>query len=202
MKMLCVAWAVMGLAGCSSNPWSESFRAASDEPPAARDAAGPVAVRVVEMSQVREASEAARKYLDQNCVAPEDVTPDDDVALRRAYFEAFRFREDPARFAYLGHSGFSGKDSVRRDDAALTEAARERGADLVFIASEFVGRDTEYRTTPVWSYSTGSIHWRDRTGRAHSDLVSRSTTTWVPVPVEVDRYSNVALFYRRSGDTP
>lgn len=200
MRTLSAAFlvAVVALAGCSTeNPWSDSFRSASGGPTPSLPEGAPVVVRVVDMNQVREASAAARGYLEGRGIAPEDVLPDDEEALRRVHFEAFRFREDPAQYEYVGHSAMTADQPVNRDDGAIAEAARDRGANLVFLASEYVGRGTEYRDTPVWSYSTGSVSWRDEDGDRRSDLVNRSTTTWVPVPVEVDRYSNLAMFYRR-----
>lgn len=200
VRMMVLVGVAAVLTGCSSDPWRDSFRAPSRETVEPLDAGATIEIRIVEMEQVRAAGDAARGYLDERKLAPEDITPDDDAAIRGLYFDAFRFRGERARFEFVGTSSFTAEAPAGRDDARLLGTARHRGADLVFIASEFVGRGTEYRQTPVWSFSSGSVRWRDRAGRSRYDTGSWTSTSWVPVPVEVNRYSNVALFYRRIAD--
>jgi hypothetical protein len=195
--------AVLALAasgpGCATNPWEASFRGPAGTTPArpSADAArAAVEVRLVTMDQVRAAARRAEAYLAEHKLAPEDMSDGDAAALRTMYMEEFRFKTEAESMTHLGTSTFTASRASDRDDPALLEFARKIGADVVFVATEFAGRGVEYRQTPVWSYTTGDVLRRGRDGRARWETRTWSTTTWVVVPVQVDRFSTVGLFYR------
>lgn len=194
------AVAVLVSSGCAGNPWARTFRGseqAHDSSPV-----GIVQVRVVTMDQIRQAARRAEAYLAERKLAPEDMSPEDAAALRSLYLDEFRLRADAASMIHLGTSAFTASRPAERSDPRLLEFARRLGATHVFLATEYAGRGIEHRATPVWSYGPRTVVIRGRDGKSRVITETWSTTTWVPVPVEVDRFSHVTMFYRAAEERP
>jgi len=188
--------------GCqTSNNWREFYQRPSANTKAVQfTSREEVQVRVAKLQQFKEAWASMDKYLDERKLAPEDMTPADGKAQRQIELDALRVREDAQSLARLGHSVFTSSNPGRPDDPGLVSFAKSIGADIVVIATEFAGVKQGYERVPVTSYTTSNATanaWGSggyARGTASGDSY---TTSYVPVPVTYQRWSCVAVYWRR-----
>jgi len=191
--LACLFLPVLLAVGCApASPWQQTFQPSSNPSPVLFTPREQAQIRVVQMDQVNSMSEEWKHYYDEHKLAPEDASAADHRALRQLMFAAFRIREDPDQVAELGDSQFFGKTAAFPEDPQLIGFAKSIGADFVVLATMYAGERPGYSSVPVTTTTFGS-GW----GRHYYGYGTSSSTTFVPVPVVYQQWSNVAFYFRR-----
>lgn len=196
--------AATALGGCTASPWNATYVGRRD-PGAAleaeRGAARPVVVRSVPWERI----EQTLRELDAE-IAATDVHPDEWPEARKEAAKARLLRglqvSDPAELIeVLGKSEFRTTDRVHpetpKGEAELVAFARLVGADLVVWSGRYLGKADRVVKEPVTTYSSGTDWGWTRDDARRPLAFSESSTTWVPVRVQMDELGYVAYFLRR-----
>lgn len=200
-----VVVAFIFIGGCATTEQASQWESVYQMTPAGkalaaeRHAVAEPEIREVTPEQWVQANERVAAYFDARNLAPEDATDSDREAASSLAFDSFRIRADPGEYVCIGSS--SSWLASGRMDPELAECAKRVGADMVVVASQYLG--TEQRTTVlpfsspsyanVWGSAYGSGGWA--TGSAQGYGVS---TQYVPVSYNQRVYDSQALFFRRT----
>jgi hypothetical protein len=186
------------LAGCAS-PWASNYQRNPSLDGRTFAPTDSVQVRTVEYERFREYAQRERQRRIESPTAPQDLSPDEQLAARRRLLEALQISDPPDQALVLGWSEFATTEQLDPNDKRLAQIARKIGADYVVVAQQYQGPVTSVVREPVTTYSHGytTIAPGRRGGRFRSASYSDTSTTWVPVQVTEDSYYTQAFFIRR-----
>ena len=193
---------LLSLASGCANPWKETFERNRDI-----SAVAPLArtqqpeFREVEFERLQKFTQEERARRISSTTAPSDLTPQQRTEATDRLLEALQlpWRGDQAEV--IGSSQFTSAEPLKpRGDKRLLEFAQSIGADVIVVASAYLGQRERFTTVPVTSYARDTVTYSyDRRGRRvpMTTTYDSSSTTWVPMNVVEDQYVYHAFFIRR-----
>lgn len=199
---LLLATAVVVLSGCSASPWSETYIGQRD-PEAARLAqegrAHPVNVRSIPWERLQTTLDELRQEVVTSDIHPDEWSVEKKDAAKARLLKGLQVSDAPERILVLGHSEFRTTDTIRPEteqgQADLLAFARQVGADMVVWSGRSYGKVDRVVQEPVTTFSTGT-DWSRHDGRNRPSSFSETSTTWVPVRVQLDELGYIAYFLR------
>jgi hypothetical protein len=164
-----------------------------------------VKVRTVEFDRLDSYVKADDRSRSASNVAVEDESPEQMRARTARLLQTLRIPERAEDVTILGVSSFIGFAVSDPHDGQLETFAKKIGADYAVASFHYEGKYDSVMTVPQTSFSQsyGTMNAYGTGGYAVGQYQGTSTsTTYVPVPVTRDAYSNVAVFVRkiRPGD--
>jgi len=192
------------LCGCSASPWESTYSGRRD--PAAADAASrgvayPVTVRTVPWERVEQTLRQLDADIAASDVHPDEWPPEKKAQVKSTLLKGLQVSESPDLIEVLGKSEFRTTDSIRPDTdkgrAELAAFAQRIGADMVIWSGRYLGKAERVVQEPVTTYSTGTDWGSYRGGRRTPSSFSESSTTWVPVHVQLDELAYIAYFLQK-----
>ena len=191
--------------GCA-NPWKDSFERNRDlHAVAPLEKSQQPVLRDVEFERLQKFTQEERGRRIDSTTAPTDLTPEQRVEAKNRVLEALQlpWRNDDAEI--IGSSQFTSSEELKpRSDKRLFDFARSIGADVIVLASAYLGQTQRFTTVPVTSYTRDTVTYSyDRRGRRvpMTTFYDSSSTTWVPMNVVEDQFVYHAFFIRRANRT-
>lgn len=203
-RLLLAAFIVIAaLTGCGSSPWSSTYVGTRD-PEAARAAesgqARSVVVRSVPWERVNQTLDELQREVAASDVHPDEWSPEKKAEAKAKLLRGLQVAESPERVEILGKSEFRTTDAIHpeteKGEAELVAFARSIGAQRVIWSGRYLGKVDRTVKEPVTTYSTGADWNVDHHGRNRPTSFSESTTTWVPIRVQMDELGYIAYFLR------
>jgi hypothetical protein len=192
----------VALVGGCANPWKDSFERNRDlQPLAALPKTQQPALREVEFERLQKFTQEERARRIDSTTAPADLTPEQRVEAKNRLLEALQlpWRGDDADV--IGSSQFTSSEELKpHADKRLFDFARGIGAEVIVLASTYLGQTQRFTTVPVTSYTRDTVTYSyDRRGRRvpMTTFYDSSSTTWVPMNVTEDQFVYHAFFIRR-----
>lgn len=191
------------LTACAApSSWETEFKPAPGVVVLPRDAAktteapAPVRVREIPWARMAATMQDLNNDIATSDVHPEEWSQERKDAAKAKLLRGLQLSEDPASVQILGRSDFrTTASSTRPDDGQMEAFARRLGATTVVWASQYVGKADRIVQEPVHEYRSGTYDRWDRRD-PHRGSISETSTTWVPVRIQVDENAFIAFFVR------
>jgi hypothetical protein len=201
--VLCAAASIL-LSGCAApSSWETEFKPAPGVVVPPRDAAKtneaptPVRVREIPWERMAATMQDLNNDIATSDVHPEEWSQERKDAAKGKLLRGLQLSEDPASVQVLGRSDFrTTASSTRPDDGQMEAFARRLGATTVVWASQYIGKADRIVQEPVHEYRTGTYDRWDRRDSHRGGSISETSTTWVPVRIQVDENAFIAFFVR------
>jgi hypothetical protein len=193
--------ALASLAGCA-NPWQKSY---APTPPFAGIKFSPtqqVEVRYVEPQRMEAYRADYAKRRVHSDIAIEDLPWKDQAAEQDTLMQTLRLPVRTPEAVVIGSSEFADIGPGAGDENQLKTFAKSIGADYVVVCREFMGVVRTTESQPLDTTASQTYWFRDRRGRIVAANAYGTSTQWVPVEVDRDRWHFVAYYVRklRPGD--
>ncbi|MGE3107134.1 MAG: hypothetical protein AB7G11_08685 [Phycisphaerales bacterium] len=181
--------------GCAS-VWQRTYHGSrADSPTPATDN---VVLRSVPWERVDGVLAELHKQVVESDTHPDEWPTEKIQTAKAKLLTAIQVSQSPEQVVLLGSCMFRTTDTVDPTSASgrseLISFAREIGADMVVWSSRSYGTVTRTVQHPITTFSSGTDWHR---GRNHPTSFSETTTTWIPVRVELEELGFVAYFLRQ-----
>lgn len=193
----CLVLACLFLGGCQPSLWEEHFVGARPNlVPAHKPLLPPadVVVRQVSWDRIQQTLRELEAEAANSDVPVDEWLPDQRARADAKLLKGLQVTGDPATVSILGVSEFRTTDFSRPATGELQKLAARLGANTVVWAAMYTGKADTIVQQPVTTYSTWT-NWYAR-GRG-AQMVTTSSTTWVPMMVQADEHVFTAFFLAR-----
>lgn len=193
------------ITGCGgSSVWRDTYIGTRSEPVVnglALNSQTPVTVRSVPWDRVWGTLQELERDVAACNVHPEEWSAPQREEAKAKLLKGLQISESPTDVQILGRCEFRTTGSVRpetpKGEAELVEFAREIGADTVVWSGRYYGKVERIVQEPVTTFRSGT-DWHHHGGRDRPSGFSETSTTWVPVQVQLDELGYIAYFLRRA----